>query len=190
MQLRELAIINGTLRDDTDIAVCTNCGGTGHRKYECPENTNVTVKIICKICGGAGHTSGGKKPPLDNIFSLFIFISDCKQKNDPAALAEMNKRTLEMDSEYASLMNELGGGNVGGLVRSTAAPNYYAPPGSAVGWQAQSYYGVPPGMPRKKITMIFFIYLFFIYFSATTAWIWYIFPSTAAYDCFYDWLST
>lgn len=35
-QLRELAALNGTLRDDEN-QVCQNCGAKGHRKFECPE---------------------------------------------------------------------------------------------------------------------------------------------------------
>lgn len=70
-QLRELAALNGTLRDDENQA-CQNCqsffglnGGTsaktytggqiGHRKYDCPEQRNFTANIICRVCGNAGH---------------------------------------------------------------------------------------------------------------------------------------
>lgn len=53
-QLRELAALNGTLRDDENQA-CQNCGQIGHRKYDCPEKQNYTANIICRICGNAGH---------------------------------------------------------------------------------------------------------------------------------------
>ena len=69
-QLRELAALNGTLRDDENQA-CQNCGYTltrhqrrmlilpggqiGHRKYDCPEQRNFTANIICRVCGNAGH---------------------------------------------------------------------------------------------------------------------------------------
>ena len=53
-QLRELAALNGTLRDDENQA-CQNCGQIGHRKYDCPEKQNYTANIICHICGNAGH---------------------------------------------------------------------------------------------------------------------------------------
>lgn len=58
MQLRELASLNGTLRDD-EALICNNCGATGHRKYECPEMKNFTINLVCKICNGAGHTARG-----------------------------------------------------------------------------------------------------------------------------------
>ncbi|KAF2744828.1 hypothetical protein M011DRAFT_376257, partial [Sporormia fimetaria CBS 119925] len=53
-QLRELAALNGTLRDDENQA-CQNCGEIGHRKYDCPQKQNFTASIICRVCGEAGH---------------------------------------------------------------------------------------------------------------------------------------
>jgi len=53
-QLRELAALNGTLRDDENQA-CQNCGEIGHRKYDCPAAKNYTANIICRVCGNAGH---------------------------------------------------------------------------------------------------------------------------------------
>jgi splicing factor 1 len=53
-QLRELAALNGTLRDDENQA-CQNCGEIGHRKYDCPQQRNFTANIICRSCGNAGH---------------------------------------------------------------------------------------------------------------------------------------
>ncbi|KAI3074607.1 transcriptional regulator family: Zinc finger, CCHC-type [Aspergillus niger] len=53
-QLRELAALNGTLRDDENQA-CQNCGQIGHRKYDCLEQRNFTANIICRVCGNAGH---------------------------------------------------------------------------------------------------------------------------------------
>lgn len=53
-QLRELAALNGTLRDDENQA-CQNCGEIGHRKYDCPQKPNYTANIICRTCGQAGH---------------------------------------------------------------------------------------------------------------------------------------
>ncbi|KZP31854.1 hypothetical protein FIBSPDRAFT_849363 [Athelia psychrophila] len=93
-QLRELAALNGTLRDDEN-QVCQNCGGVGHRKYDCPEQRNFTANIICRVCGSAGHMA-----------------RDCTVNRDPNA-PPMTGPSPPMiksgfDSEYASLMAELG----------------------------------------------------------------------------------
>jgi splicing factor 1 len=62
LQLRELASLNGTLRDDifqNPNNLCNNCGAPGHRRFECPEAKNFVNAIICHICGGAGHIARG-----------------------------------------------------------------------------------------------------------------------------------
>lgn len=87
-QLKKLASINGTLRDEEE--VCMNCGQTGHRRFECTEKRNVTNSIVCLICGGVGHMK-----------------SDCIHKNNP----EYIQRTQKMDQEYMNFMAELGGGS-------------------------------------------------------------------------------
>ena len=56
-QLRELAVLNGTLRPEDILGGtrCSNCGSDQHKTYECPEQQNVTANIICSACGAAGH---------------------------------------------------------------------------------------------------------------------------------------
>jgi splicing factor 1 len=99
-QLRELAALNGTLRDDEN-QICQNCGGVGHRKYDCPEQRNFTANIICRVCGSAGHMA-----------------RDCTVNRDPNAppLSGPSPPMIKsgFDSEYASLMAELGESGRGG----------------------------------------------------------------------------
>ncbi|PWN42398.1 hypothetical protein IE81DRAFT_283556, partial [Ceraceosorus guamensis] len=105
-QLRELAALNGTLRDDEG-QICQNCGQKGHRRYACPEERNVTAHIICHRCGGQGHLA-----------------RDCTQMPGPRGFGGgppgpggpggPNGQGGQMDSEYASLMAELGEGGAGG----------------------------------------------------------------------------
>ncbi|KAL9028893.1 MAG: hypothetical protein Q9196_002801 [Gyalolechia fulgens] len=103
-QLRELAALNGTLRDDENQA-CQNCGQIGHRKYDCPEQRNFTANIICRVCGNAGHMA-----------------RDCPDRqrganwrNDapggpPGRPAGRIGGGDAVDREYEQLMQELSGG--------------------------------------------------------------------------------
>lgn len=96
-QLRELAALNGTLRDDEN-QLCQNCGEKGHRKYECPQARNYSAGIICRACGGAGHMA-----------------RDCFNRGNPnGAPGGPAAPRSQFDSEYASLMAELGEGGGGG----------------------------------------------------------------------------
>jgi len=92
-QLRALAALNGTLRDD-ETQICSNCGATGHRKSECPDQKNFTINLICRICGGAGHTA-----------------SDCMQRNNQDLIAAAQQREQQFNNEYMNLMVELGEAN-------------------------------------------------------------------------------
>ncbi|KAJ2479177.1 hypothetical protein IWW56_003257 [Coemansia sp. RSA 2131] len=89
-QLRELAALNGTLRDDEGQA-CTNCGSIEHRKWECTEASNVTLSLVCSVCGGRGHPA-----------------RDCALRHDPDALGRARERDQQLNSEYLRLMDELG----------------------------------------------------------------------------------
>jgi splicing factor 1 len=88
--LRELAALNGTLRDDEN-QTCLNCGASGHRRYECPERQNITTSLTCHICGGGGHIA-----------------RDCTQRNNPELVNQARERDSQLDSEYMNLMAELG----------------------------------------------------------------------------------
>ncbi|TMW63264.1 hypothetical protein Poli38472_002205 [Pythium oligandrum] len=83
-QLRELAKINGTLRDDD---FCHICGEKGHRQYECPnrEKTFRPVEVKCAICGDSSHPT-----------------RDCTQRGKSAG------ENAEIDKEYQSFMQQLG----------------------------------------------------------------------------------
>lgn len=89
-QLRELALLNGTLREEENL-VCSNCGQTGHRRYECRESRNVTNNLLCRICGGLGHMA-----------------SDCLHKDNPEMLEMSRQRAEHIDNELTSFLNEIG----------------------------------------------------------------------------------
>ncbi|CCK71293.1 mRNA splicing protein MSL5 KNAG_0G02350 [Huiozyma naganishii CBS 8797] len=54
-QLRDLAELNGTLREDD--RPCPICGLHGHKRYDCPERESYAQKIICHTCGQPGHVT-------------------------------------------------------------------------------------------------------------------------------------
>lgn len=106
LQMRELALLNGTLRDE-DLLKCRNCGALDHRDWECQGEKNVTQQITCERCGGGGHLATDCQVDLTNSDN---FIPD----------------KAKMDSEYMSLMAELGVAEEGaGLSTPSNAP----PPG-------------------------------------------------------------
>jgi len=152
-QLRELAALNGTLRDDENQA-CQNCGQIGHRKYDCPEQRNFTANIICRVCGNAGHMA-----------------RDCPDRQrgtdwrNTGYGGRSNSRTIgggdAVDREMEQLMQELSGGAPAGDEaprRIEAGPGGYdrdhdtkpwqrGPPASDVApWQQR---GRDEGRPRN-----------------------------------------
>ncbi|OMJ17507.1 Branchpoint-bridging protein [Smittium culicis] len=93
LQLRELAVLNGTLReeDEAGLQTCPNCGLPGHRRWECTEQQNVTSSIVCSICNGHGHLS-----------------KDCIALSDPAAFERSQIKNSQINSDYMRLMIDLG----------------------------------------------------------------------------------
>ncbi|KAH8312146.1 hypothetical protein KR044_009596 [Drosophila immigrans] len=93
MQLRELAQLNGTLREN-DIQRCT-CGSTDHKSWQCPDKPIITNTIVCTSCGGTGHLT-----------------KDCRNKRPGSGAPGMacEDSQAKIDEEYMSLMAELGEG--------------------------------------------------------------------------------
>jgi len=138
-QLRELAALNGTLRDDEN-QVCQNCGNVGHRKYDCPEQRNYTANIICRVCGSAGHMA-----------------RDCTQRRgDPNGFSAPgigpggppsgvgSAPPTKFDSEYDSLMAELGEKSGSGRANG-AGPGSFDGSGAGPGGSNQAGGYIPPG---------------------------------------------
>ncbi|XP_037002330.1 splicing factor 1 isoform X11 [Artibeus jamaicensis] len=94
MQLRELARLNGTLREDDNRIL---------RPWQSSETRSITNTTVCTKCGGAGHIA-----------------SDCKfqRPGDPQSAQDKAR----MDKEYLSLMAELGEAPVPASVGSTSGP--------------------------------------------------------------------
>ncbi|OLY83855.1 Branchpoint-bridging protein, partial [Smittium mucronatum] len=130
LQLRELAVLNGTLReeDESGLQTCPNCGQTGHRRWECPEQQNITSTIICSICNGRGHLS-----------------KDCLSISDPVAFQNTQIKNSQVNSDYLRLMVDLGEHSPSSL--PSATPHHF--PGDMIPAHNQlnsGYHGntIPP----------------------------------------------
>lgn len=116
-QLRELALLNGTLKDEE---WCHVCGEKGHKDFECPKrfalgNSKNKVVIKCAICGDTSHPT-----------------RDCKVApggQSSGSGEDQAKAKLEMDADYSAFMAELDGrpvdatGDGGGDVSLPSAVN-------------------------------------------------------------------
>ncbi|KAH7362860.1 branchpoint-bridging protein [Plectosphaerella cucumerina] len=144
-QLRELAALNGTLRDDENQA-CQNCGQIGHRKYDCPERQNFTASIICRVCGNAGHMA--RDCPDRQRGASWRNTGDGPGRPAAGRIGGGDA----VDREYESLMQELGGGPAGGVppARIEAGPGSYdndSRGGGGGGGDARPWQRGPTGGP-------------------------------------------
>ncbi|KAL6123386.1 hypothetical protein ACLB2K_075908 [Fragaria x ananassa] len=138
-QLRELAALNGTIRDEE---YCRLCGEPGHRQYACPSRTSTFKSdVLCKICGDGGH------PTID-----------CPMKGTSGK---------KMDDEYQNFLAELGGTVPESATKQTATlalgPGTSAsnPPWSNSGGSASGashpglgFSGIKPLLQRNMTTQI------------------------------------
>ncbi|XP_021736978.1 branchpoint-bridging protein-like [Chenopodium quinoa] len=111
-QLRELAALNGTIRDEE---FCRLCGEPGHRQYACPSRTSTFKSdVLCKICGDGGH------PTID-----------CPVKGTTGK---------KMDDEYRNFLAELGGTVPDSLAKAedSSSPVGSGGAGSNPPWQSSS----------------------------------------------------
>ena len=137
MQLRELALLNGTLREDGAVR-CTNCGAADHKTWQCQDKANVTNNVVCTSCGAVGHIAG-----------------DCKQRRPGSGYDEYGQPPApgsnKIDQEYLSFMAELGDGPPGGAPPPPGAGGGAgarpAAPGTFSGGNQQPRGALPPPPP-------------------------------------------
>ncbi|ESQ56203.1 hypothetical protein EUTSA_v10024523mg [Eutrema salsugineum] len=120
-QLRELATLNGTVRDEE---FCRLCGEQGHRQYACPSSaTTFKSDVLCKICGDGGH------PTID-----------CPVKGNTGK---------NMDDEYKNFLAELGG-TVPESSLKQSGTTLAIGPGSNPPWGNSAGLGSNPIKPSKE----------------------------------------
>jgi splicing factor 1 len=95
-QLRELALLNGTLKEEE---FCPICAERGHRQFECPkkygQKKSAGVELKCEICGDTSHPT-----------------RDCTQHRSTGVEAALPSK--ELDSDYMAFMAELDSGKRNG----------------------------------------------------------------------------
>lgn len=110
-QLRQLAMLNGTLRENDQR--CNNCGACEHKSWQCPERPNITNMINCTNCGGVGHLLRDCKEPRRSLLNPNTFIpsSDVSSSNNNNSPPQRDDEGAgaSIDEDYQRLMDEIGG---------------------------------------------------------------------------------
>lgn len=111
-QLRQLAMLNGTLREND--SRCNNCGSSTHKSWQCPEKPNITNRICCSNCGGVGHLLRDCKEPRRSMLNpggtfepgSSVLTEDQARSRDAHRLSGQQGESI--DEDYERLMAELG----------------------------------------------------------------------------------
>jgi len=93
LQLRELAVLNGTLRDFEN-ELCGFCRQPGHRKYDCPERKEIQRTSQCRRCGEMGHFEKDCTTSEDAQEAVQSFLDDIGDSTK----AEKTKDTTSTDT--------------------------------------------------------------------------------------------
>eukprot|EP00708_Paratrimastix_pyriformis_P003120 GAFH01001889.1.p1 GENE.GAFH01001889.1~~GAFH01001889.1.p1 ORF type:complete len:325 (-),score=107.42 GAFH01001889.1:178-1152(-) len=156
-QLRKLALLNGTLRDD-EAEECRYCGSMLHRHWNCPKQPK-PEDTICSLCNQKGHRlqecplradHGERRPeppapaatqpqPADPM------AAEAYPGMDPAAMYGMG------GYPYPGAMGGWPAGYPGGM--PPPPWGWMPPPGGAPGWPDPSQYAAPPpdsGAPAAR----------------------------------------
>ena len=126
-QLRELAMLNGTFREEDMSLFCNNCKRPGHRTFECPERPAASGGDVhgCRLCGSTEHDE-----------------STCIERHNPDALRQAHIRNQNVTNEYQNLMAELGGAAPGQV--TAVADDGSIPPWQKAGTEIPPWHAGPP----------------------------------------------
>ena len=103
-QLKELAILNGTLREESE-HICSLCGEKGHTRHDCPNKKKIDYvnTLVCSKCGNVGHLAKDCRLSFDQNAPDGA-STDARRIADTSS----DKNQL-MDDEFASMMRDLNG---------------------------------------------------------------------------------
>ncbi|CAR27763.1 hypothetical protein ZYGR_0N02490 [Zygosaccharomyces rouxii] len=145
-QLRELAELNGILREDN--RPCPICGLQGHKRYECPNMETFAQKVICRRCGQPGHVTidcTAQLPPHgDSRQSRYDSFRD-SSRQAPRFNTTYDSPTTSYRSRYSRRGQE----------PSQPAPDYGTPLNVPPGLEPNSSVLAVPGMlstPEDSLT--------------------------------------
>lgn len=111
-QLRQLAMLNGTLREND--SRCGNCGSMTHKSWQCPERPNITNRINCTNCGGVGHLLRDCKEPRRSMLNPDRTFDVSPRPSSPIGHdhgdngQQDNPEGSNIDEDYQKFLAELG----------------------------------------------------------------------------------
>ncbi|GCE97602.1 Mud Synthetic-Lethal 5p [Zygosaccharomyces mellis] len=146
-QLRELAELNGILREDN--RPCPICGLQGHKRYECPNMETFAQKVVCRRCGQPGHVTidcTSQLPPLgDSRQNRYDNIRENSRQALRVSNGTYGAPTTSYRSRYSRRIQE----------PSQSTPAHVTPLNIPPGLEASSSVPVVPGMlstPEDSLT--------------------------------------
>lgn len=146
-QLRELAELNGILREDN--RPCPICGLQGHRRYECPNMETFAQKVICRRCGQPGHVTIDctlQVPHQEDIrYSRYDHFRDSSRQTQRFSNPPHGASTTSYRSRYSRRSQE----------PTQLAPDYGAPLSVPPGLEPNGSVPAVPGMfstPEESLT--------------------------------------
>ena len=103
-QLTELAILNGTLREESE-HICSLCGEKGHTRHDCPNKRKMDYvnTLVCSKCGNVGHLA------KDCRLSFGRYATDANTGAARTIMDAGQDKNKAMDDEFASMMRDLNG---------------------------------------------------------------------------------